>query len=71
MQFRLKFTRELTVTLLQTFGSTLQSSVAELTMLGMFLVTGIVFFSTIMYFLEKDEVGSEFYSIPAACWWCV
>uniref|UniRef100_F1L9K2 Potassium voltage-gated channel subfamily B member 2 n=1 Tax=Ascaris suum TaxID=6253 RepID=F1L9K2_ASCSU len=56
---------------LQTFGSTLQSSVAELTMLGMFLVTGIVFFSTIMYFLEKDEVGSEFYSIPAACWWCV
>ncbi|KHN77867.1 Potassium voltage-gated channel subfamily B member 1 [Toxocara canis] len=56
---------------LQTFGSTLQSSVTELTMLGMFLITGIVFFSTIIYFLEKDEVGTEFYSIPAACWWCV
>uniref|UniRef100_A0A0M3J0I1 Potassium voltage-gated channel subfamily F member 1 (inferred by orthology to a human protein) n=1 Tax=Anisakis simplex TaxID=6269 RepID=A0A0M3J0I1_ANISI len=56
---------------LQTFGSTLRSSVTELTMLGIFLVTGIVFFSTIMYFLEKDETNSEFYSIPAACWWCV
>ncbi|KAK6029307.1 Ion channel [Ostertagia ostertagi] len=54
-----------------TFGQTLKSSITELSMLSMFLLTGIVFFSTIMYYLEKDEPHSDFYSIPAACWWCV
>uniref|UniRef100_A0A1I7WE03 Ion_trans domain-containing protein n=1 Tax=Heterorhabditis bacteriophora TaxID=37862 RepID=A0A1I7WE03_HETBA len=56
---------------LQTFGHTLQSSITELSMLSMFLLTGIVFFSTIMYYLEKDEQYTDFYSIPAGCWWCV
>ncbi|CAJ0567309.1 unnamed protein product, partial [Mesorhabditis spiculigera] len=37
----------------------------------MFLLTGIVFFSTIMYYLERDEPNTDFYSIPAGCWWCV
>ncbi|CAD6199556.1 unnamed protein product [Caenorhabditis auriculariae] len=58
-------------TSLQTFGHTLQSSITELSMLSMFLVTGIIFFSTIMYYLEKDEPHTDFYSIPAGCWWCV
>lgn len=58
-------------TSLQTFGHTLQSSITELSMLSMFLITGIVFFSTIMYYLEKDEPHTDFYSIPAGCWWCV
>ncbi|VDM61666.1 unnamed protein product [Angiostrongylus costaricensis] len=56
---------------LQTFGQTLKSSITELSMLSMFLLTGIIFFSTIMYYLEKDEPHTDFYSIPAACWWCV
>lgn len=55
----------------QTFGHTLRSSMTELSMLSMFLVTGIIFFSTVMYYLEKDEPFSDFYSIPAGCWWCV
>jgi hypothetical protein len=54
---------------LQAFGDTMKRSITELSMLGMFLVTGIIFFSTVLYFLEKDEVNTEFYSIPAACWW--
>ncbi|CAI4223600.1 unnamed protein product [Auanema sp. JU1783] len=58
-------------TSLQTFGHTLKSSITELSMLSMFLVTGIIFFSTIMYYLEKDEPYTDFYSIPAGCWWCV
>lgn len=37
----------------------------------MFLVTGTIFFSTIMYFLEKYEPNTDFKSIPAACWWCM
>uniref|UniRef100_A0A915DH02 Uncharacterized protein n=1 Tax=Ditylenchus dipsaci TaxID=166011 RepID=A0A915DH02_9BILA len=56
---------------LQVFGNTLQSSLRELCMLSMFLVTGTIFFSTIMFFLEKDEPGTDFRSIPAACWWCI
>ncbi|KAI1720567.1 ion transport protein domain-containing protein [Ditylenchus destructor] len=56
---------------LQVFGNTLKSSLRELCMLSMFLVTGTVFFSTIMFFLEKDEPGTDFRSIPAACWWCI
>ncbi|KAE9553595.1 hypothetical protein FO519_003190 [Halicephalobus sp. NKZ332] len=56
---------------LQIFGNTLRASITELSMLSMFLVTGTIFFSTIMYFLEKDEPHTDFYSIPAACWWCI
>jgi len=56
---------------LQVFGNTLRSSMHELAMLSMFLLTGTIFFSTIIYFLEKDEVGTDFTSIPAACWWCI
>ncbi|KAL6742612.1 hypothetical protein Aduo_015744 [Ancylostoma duodenale] len=56
---------------LRAFGETMKKSAAELSMLGMFLVTGIMLFSTAIYFFERDEPNSKFYSIPAACWWCV
>ncbi|TKR87790.1 hypothetical protein L596_012137 [Steinernema carpocapsae] len=56
---------------LRAFGETMQKSAAELSMLGMFLLTGIMLFSTAIYFFERDEENSKFYSIPAACWWCV
>lgn len=55
---------------LRAFGETMKKSAAELSMLGMFLVTGIMLFSTAIYFFERDEPNSKFYSIPAACWWC-
>ncbi|VDM57801.1 unnamed protein product [Angiostrongylus costaricensis] len=54
---------------LQMFGKTLQSSFRQLGMMAMVVFTGVIFFSTLVYFLEKDEPGSQFYSIPAACWW--
>uniref|UniRef100_A0A183BJC1 BTB domain-containing protein n=1 Tax=Globodera pallida TaxID=36090 RepID=A0A183BJC1_GLOPA len=56
---------------LQVFGMTLRNSLRELCMLSMFLLCGTVFFSTLMYYAEKDEPGSDFRSIPAACWWCI
>ncbi|XGW02247.1 hypothetical protein V3C99_014355 [Haemonchus contortus] len=56
---------------LRAFGETMKKSAAELSMLGMFLITGIMLFSTAIYFFERDEPNSKFYSIPAACWWCV
>lgn len=55
---------------LRAFGETMRKSAAELSMLGMFLLTGIMLFSTAIYFFERDEPNSKFYSIPAAWWWC-
>ncbi|CAJ0950219.1 unnamed protein product, partial [Mesorhabditis belari] len=56
---------------LQTFGLTLQRSQKQLQMMTIVLLTGVVFFSTMIYFLEKDEDGTPFTSIPAAYWWCI
>lgn len=56
---------------LQTFGMTLQRSQKQLQMMAIVLLTGVVFFSTMIYFLEKDEEGTPFTSIPAAYWWCI
>uniref|UniRef100_A0AC34QXW3 BTB domain-containing protein n=2 Tax=Panagrolaimus sp. JU765 TaxID=591449 RepID=A0AC34QXW3_9BILA len=56
---------------LRAFGETMRKSAAELSMLGMFLLTGIMLFSTAIYFFERDEPNTKFYSIPSACWWCI
>ncbi|VDK44210.1 unnamed protein product [Cylicostephanus goldi] len=56
---------------LQMFGKTLKASFRQLGMMAMVVLTGVIFFSTLVYFLEKDEPNSQFYSIPAACWWCI
>lgn len=40
-------------------------------MMAMVVLTGVIFFSTLVYFLEKDEPNSQFYSIPAACWFSI
>ncbi|CAI4227246.1 unnamed protein product [Auanema sp. JU1783] len=56
---------------LQTFGMTLRRSQKQLQMMAIVLLTGVVFFSTMIYFLEKDEEGTPFTSIPAAYWWCI
>lgn len=56
---------------LQMFGRTLKASFRQLGMMAMVVMTGVIFFSTLVYFLEKDEPGSKFHSIPAACWWCI
>ncbi|CAD8126307.1 BTB domain-containing protein [Caenorhabditis elegans] len=54
---------------LQMFGKTLKASFRQLGMMAMVVMTGVIFFSTLVYFLEKDEPASKFHSIPAACWW--
>uniref|UniRef100_A0AC34Q271 BTB domain-containing protein n=1 Tax=Panagrolaimus sp. JU765 TaxID=591449 RepID=A0AC34Q271_9BILA len=53
---------------MRTFALTLRSSARQLGMMGAVLCTGVVFFSTLIYYVEKDEVGTPFSSIPAAFW---
>uniref|UniRef100_A0A914W438 BTB domain-containing protein n=1 Tax=Plectus sambesii TaxID=2011161 RepID=A0A914W438_9BILA len=56
---------------MKTFALTLKSSAKQLVMMSMVWSTGIIFFSTLIYFIEKDEEETPFHSIPAAFWWCI
>uniref|UniRef100_A0A0N5B5S9 BTB domain-containing protein n=1 Tax=Strongyloides papillosus TaxID=174720 RepID=A0A0N5B5S9_STREA len=56
---------------MRTFALTLRSSARQLGMMGMVLSTAVIFFSTLVYFVEKDEINTPFTSIPAAFWWSI
>jgi hypothetical protein len=54
---------------LQILALTFKSSANELCLLGLFMVIGVVLFSSCVYFIEIDTEKSDFQSIPGAFWY--
>jgi hypothetical protein len=56
---------------LQSLGFTLLHSYKNLGVLLLFLTVGVVIFSTLAYFAERDDNKEGFESIPHAFYWAL
>ncbi|XP_016373150.1 potassium voltage-gated channel subfamily S member 3-like [Sinocyclocheilus rhinocerous] len=53
------------------FGETLKNCQSEVGLLILFITVGISFFSTFIYYTEKEDASSKLSSIPVCWWWAI
>ncbi|XP_042603107.1 potassium voltage-gated channel subfamily S member 3-like [Cyprinus carpio] len=53
------------------FGETLKKCQCEVGLLVLFITVGISFFSTFIYYTEKEDALSKLSSIPVCWWWAI
>ncbi|CAL4098534.1 unnamed protein product, partial [Meganyctiphanes norvegica] len=56
---------------LQSLGFTLKNSYKELGMLMMFVAIGVLIFSSLCYFVEREDNPEMYSSIPETFWWAI
>uniref|UniRef100_A0A0K2TXY0 Potassium voltagegated channel protein Shablike [Bombyx mori] n=1 Tax=Lepeophtheirus salmonis TaxID=72036 RepID=A0A0K2TXY0_LEPSM len=56
---------------LQSVGYTFKKSYQELGLLLLFMGMGVLVFSSLAYFAEKEDNGDAFSSIPSTFWWAL
>ncbi|KAG1964771.1 potassium voltage-gated channel subfamily S [Pimephales promelas] len=56
---------------MRAFGETLKNCHSEVGLLILFINIGVSFFSTFIYYTEKEEALSKLSSIPVCWWWAI
>lgn len=55
----------------QIFVETIRECASDFMMLGFLILTTTIVYASCSYYFEQENQGTDFVSIPAACWWAV
>ena len=55
----------------QIFVQTIRECISDILTLAFLILTTTVVFASCSYYFEQENQGTNFVSIPAACWWAV
>ena len=55
----------------QVFVKTIRECIKDFLMLGFLILMTMIVFASCSYYFEQENEGTNFESIPAACWWAI
>jgi len=56
---------------MQVFVKTIQECIKDFLMLGFLILMTMILSASCCYYFEQEHEGTNFVSIPAACWWAI
>ena len=56
---------------MQVFVKTIRECIKDFLTLGFLILMTMIVFASCCYFFEQEHEGTNFVSIPAACWWAI